>query len=211
MKHWNRIWPTLAVSLLAVAAIAFQGDTKDWTRFNTRDNSLSLKLPKGWDQADMNSGNTAKFQKTMDSLSKENPKLATMMKANQSNESIKFIAYDYSDKDLSDGMDNISVTVNPNSDITESMYPEVTKQIMSRIPFKGKGESKIVELPVGKAIACWGAMEVQMDGSTLPMDLYGVFFVKNGKMFMVTVTVGKDGLKKNRGKIEQIMQTLTVS
>ncbi|MBX3120240.1 MAG: hypothetical protein KF784_14335 [Fimbriimonadaceae bacterium] len=204
----KRFWPVVMAGILLTAAAAAQVDTKNWTRFSTKDGSLSLMLPQGWGMAD---ANDPKLKETMAKLTKENPKLVAMMKQNEGNSDIQLMSYDFSDGNLEDGMDNMNVIVKANPGITEKDYNDVGKEVLGQIPFTGKSEMKIVNLPVGKTLTYWGTMELSMDGSKLSMDILGAFFVKGDKMYIITLTVGKDGLKNQREKLDQILKTIKVS
>lgn len=207
MRMIKRFWPAI-LAVMAVAAVAAQVDTKNWSRFSTKDGSLSIMLPQGWGMAD---ANDPKLKDTLDKLAKENPHLANMMKQRANQDDIKLMAYDFSDANLEDGMDNMNVIIMKNPGLTEKDYPAVGKEVLDSIPFKGKGETKVVNLSFGKAVTYWGTMEVSVEKTTLQMDLLGAVFVKGDKMFVVTLTVGKDGLKNQRAKLDQIMQTIRIS
>lgn len=208
MTFMKRFWPVMMIGLIAVAAAAFQVDTKDWSRFVTKEGSLSVMLPKNWNVADPND---PQLKQTMEKLKRDNPNMAAMFANNQSNQSIQLMAYNFADTNLADGMENMNVIVQPNPGVTEKMYDDVGKEILSQMSFKGKSERKIVNLPVGKVLTYWGTMEVKLEGTSLEMDVLGAFFVKGDKMFVVTVALGKDGLKKQRPMVDQIMKTIKVS
>lgn len=192
---------SLIVAGIAIFAAAIA--QSDWTKITTKDGFLTLSFPAGWVAIDQDSET---FKKTIEDLKKNNPKMAQML-ASADNKDMALNAYDMND-DPSDGSDNMNVKIQKNPGLTDKQLGDVGKVLMDQIPFTGKKEYKVVDMPVGKTLRYTGDMDMKLEGGqVLNMQLLGFIYLKSDKFVVVTFTTSAGKMTKQREVYEKIFKS----
>ncbi len=192
---------SLVVASLAIFAAAI--GQSDWTPITTKDGFLTLRFPPGWAAVDQDSD---QFKKTVEDLRKNNPKMAKMLENAETN-NMALNAYDLTD-DPSDGSDNMNVKIDKNPGITDKQLGEVGKALMTQIPFTGKKEYKVVDMPVGKTLTYSGEMDTKLEtGQTIKLHILGYLYLKSDKIVIVTFTTSNDKMGKLKPVYEKIFRS----
>lgn len=192
---------SLIVAGIAIFAAAIA--QSDWTKITTKDGFLTLSFPPGWISADQDSET---FKKTIEDLKKNNPKMAQMLET-ADNKDMALNAYDMND-DPMDGSDNMNVKIQKNPGITDKQLGDVGKVLMDQIPFTGKKEYKVVDMPVGKTLRYSGDMDMKLEGGqVLKMQLLGFIYLKSDKFVVVTFTTSAGKMTKQREVYEKIFKS----
>lgn len=193
----------LSLIVAGIAIFAAAIGQSNWTKITTKDGFLTLSFPQGWIAIDDDS---EAFKKTVEDLKKNNPKMAALLE-NADNKAMALNAYDTND-DPSDGSDNMNVKIEKNPGLEAKHLGEVGKSLMSQIPFTGKQEYKVVDMPVGKTLRYSGDMDAKLEsGQVLKMQLLGYLYLKADKMVIITFTTSNGKLPKNRETYEKIFKS----
>lgn len=192
---------SLIVASLAIFAAAI--GQSDWTPITTKDGFLTLSFPPGWVAIDQDS---AQFKKTIEELRKNNPKMAKMLEGADTN-NMALNAYDLHDDPL-DGSDNMNVKIEKNPGITDKQLGEVGKALMQQIPFTGKKEYKVVDMPVGKTLTYSGEMDTKLEtGQTIKLQILGYLYLKSDKLVVVTFTTSNNKMAKLKPVYEKVFRS----
>lgn len=192
---------TLFVAALTLLATAV--GQSDWTAITSKDGFLTLSFPAGWAAIDQDA---ATFEKTMEELRKNNPKMAKMLESGNTKD-MALQVYDLND-DPSDGADNMNVKIAKNPGVTEKDLGAVGKAILDQLPLKGKKESKIVNMPQGKTLTYWGDMDAKLEsGQVLEVQIMGYLYLKADKMVILTFSTSNKKLPKLRETFDKIVKT----
>lgn len=193
---------SLVVASLAIFAGAI--GQSDWIPITTKDGFLTLRFPAGWVAVDQDSET---FKKTVEDLRKNNPKMAKLLEGADT-KTTALNVFDLND-DPSDGSDNMNVKVDKNPGITEKHLGEVGKSLMQQIPFTGKKEYKVVDMPVGKTLTYSGDIDAKLEGGqTLKMQLLGYLYLKADKLVIMTFTTSNDKMTKVKPIYEKIFRSV---
>jgi hypothetical protein len=192
---------TLLVVFIALLSTAI--GQADWTAITSKDGFLTLKFPAGWTAVDQDS---AAFQKTIEELRKNNPNMVKMLEGTDGKD-MALQVFDLND-DPSDGADNMNLKIAKNPGITDKDLGEVGKAILAQMPFKGKKESKIVNMPQGKTLTYWGDMETKLEGGqVLNIQVMGYLYLKADKMLIITFSTSNGKMAKLRETFDKIVKT----
>lgn len=193
----------LSFIVAGIAIFAAAIGQSDWTKITTKDGFLTLSFPPGWVAIDQDSDT---FKKTIEDLKKNNPKMADML-SKADNKDMALNAFDTSD-DPSDGSDNMNVKIQKNPGLAEGQLGEVGKVLMEQIPFTGKKEYKVVDMPVGKTLRYSGDMDAKLEGGqVLKMQLLGYVYLKSDKLVVVTFTTSAGKMTKLREVYEKVFKS----
>ncbi len=193
----------LSIVIASLAIFAASIAQSDWTPITTKDGFLTLSFPPGWIAADQTS---EQYKKTIEDLRKNNPKMAKMLEGADDNE-VALNAFDLND-DPSDGSDNMNVKVQKNPGLTDKQLGEVGKVLMKEIPFTGKKEYKVVDMPVGKTLRYTGEMDAKLEGDqTIKMQILGYLYLKADKFVVITFTTTQSGFAKKKDIYEKIFKS----
>jgi hypothetical protein len=193
----------LSLLIAGMAILASAIGQSDWVPITTKDGFLTLKFPAGWAAVDSDS---AQYRKTLEDLRKNNPGLAKALEgADQKDLALQ--VYDLND-DPTDGSDNMNVKVAKNPGITDKDLGEVGKVMIKDIPFKGKKEYKVIDMPFGKTLTYWGDMDAKLeDGRTLNIQILGYLYLKADKFVVCTFTTSNGKLPKLKEVFEKVMKS----
>lgn len=193
----------LSLIVAGIAIFAAAIGQSDWTPITTKDGFLTLSFPPGWVAVDQDS---ATFKKTIEDLKKNNPKMAQMLEG-ANNKDMALNAYDMND-DPMDGSDNMNVKIQKNPGLTDKQLGEVGKVLMEQIPFTGKKEYKVVDMPVGKTLRYSGDMDAKLEGGqVLKMQILGYVYLKADKFVVITFTSSAGKMTKQREVYEKIFKS----
>jgi hypothetical protein len=195
-----KLRPLLLAATLALLTGAI--GQSDWTPITTKDGFLTLRFPAGW--ASLNQ-DPATLKRTVEDLKKNNPGLVNIFQ-NADDKDVMLQAYDLND-DPADGADNMNVKVSQNPGITDKDLGAVATEIMKQIPFKGKKEHKIVNMPAGKTLTYWGDMDAKVADKTIAMQIVGYMYLKADKIVICTFTTSNGKMAKLKDTFDKIMKT----
>ena len=195
----------LKLSLVIASLAIFVGaiGQSDWTPITSKDGFLTLRFPSGWVAVDQDS---EAFKKTIEDLRKNNPNMAKMLETADA-KSTALTVFDLND-DPTDGGDNVVVKIDKNPGITDKQLGEVGKSLMKQLPFTGKKEYKVVDMPVGKTLTYSGDLDTKLEGGqSIKMQLLGYIYLKADKLVIVTFTTSNNKMEKVKATYEKIFRS----
>lgn len=190
------------LSLLSVATAVIS--QTDWVTTKSKEGSVTMKAPPSWIVVD---ASDPEYKKSLEEVRKNNPKLAQAMGQQQDlNQILRMLDAD----DLGeDGyIDNMTIIKREAPGLTPAMFGEVGKEIMKQMPFKKKGEYKVVDSPNGKALNYWGAMDIKTDSNTVGVDLMGYMLVKGDNLYVVTFGTVEGNMKTRKTDYDKMFQSI---
>jgi hypothetical protein len=189
----------VAVFALLSTAIGQSG----WTSITTKDGFVTFQFPSGWTMIDLDS---EVFKKTVEELKKNNPKMAQMLEGAH-NKDLALQVFDLND-DPSDGPDNMIAKIMKNPGITDKDLGAVGKAVVDQLPYKGKKESKIVNMPHGKTLVFSGEMDMKLEtGQVLNVQQVGYLYLKADKLVILTFSTSNGKMSKLRETFEKIVKS----
>lgn len=190
------------LTLLSVAGAVIS--QTDWISTKTKDGSVTLKAPPSYIVTD---DSDPEYKARVEEVRKNNPKLAQSMDQKQDlNQILRML--DSEDMGEDGYIDNFTIVKREAPGLTPAMFGEVGKEILKAMPFKKKGEYKVIDSPNGKALNYWGSMDVKTDTTTVGVDIMGYMMVKGDNLYVVTFGTNEGNMKKKRPDFDKIFQSI---
>lgn len=165
------------------------------------DKKLSVTLPNNWTWIDP-SGSTLK------EIAANLPdKSAGDMIIKQAS-SFKLMAMDFT-KAKTGFADNVNIVDSGAANIkSDSDLEQIFSAMESQFGTKAKLDHKLIKFPIGATLCYWGTVD---QGGGQSNDLIGYAFGAGGNAYVVTFSMLKGNLEKERQMTESVMQTLKVN
>jgi hypothetical protein len=196
----------MAGVLLVGAAGAVISMQADWIKTKSKEGSVTLQTPPTWYVAD---DSDPEYIKRVEEVRKNNPKLGAMMSGGGSTDKNQILRMMDGADDGTDGyLDNFNLVKRPAGGLTEKYFKEVGDEILKQMPFRKKGEYKIIDTPLGKALSYWGTMDIALaDKSKLGVDLLGYMLVKNDNLYVFSFGASEGNMKNRKETYEKILKS----
>lgn len=196
----------ILVSALLISTAGAVLAVQNWIKTKSKEGSVTVSTPPNWFVAD---DSDPAYKARVADLKKNNPKLAASMSGSgDQNQILRMM--DGGDKGADGYIDNFNIVKKPAGGLTDAYFPQVGAEILKMMPFKTKGEYKVLQLSNGKALSYWGTMDIKTaDGGKVGVDLLGFMFVKNDNLFVYSFGTHEGNMKTKKAEYEKIVKSAT--
>lgn len=198
----------LASMLLLAATVVAVVAQDNLMPVTTKDGAVTFQMPSTWILGDVNDPT---YKANYEKIKQNNPALAASMDNQANDENMQLYMLDGADSQDDGFWDNLNVKAQVIPGMSPKLYKDVADVMLKQMPFKGKGEYKIVDMPHGKTLTYWGTIKVVTpDKREIGMDMKGYIFSKGDKMYVLTFATGENQLKQKGEGWDKIVKSAKV-